>query len=83
MKFPSPAFAALHAVRSVSGSADLLDAIGNVATVFRRAVAGRFAEGLPITGPRLRNGGRTEIAIGLFDAALFRGRGRAGKPLRI
>ena len=75
MKFPSPAFAAFHAVRSVSGSADLLDANGNVATVFRWAVAGRFAGGLKITGQWIRDGGRTEIAIGLPDAASCRERG--------
>ena len=76
MKFPSPAVAALHAVRSVSGSADLLDAIGNRATVFRRAVAGRFAGGQRITGRWIRDGGRTEIAIGRPDAASYRERER-------
>ena len=42
VKFPSPAFAAFHAGRSVCGSADLLDTHGYVATVFRRARGAGF-----------------------------------------
>ncbi|SOE72863.1 hypothetical protein SAMN06296378_2642 [Salinibacterium xinjiangense] len=42
MKFPSPAFAAFHAGRSVCGSADLLDANGYGATVFHRVPGAGF-----------------------------------------
>jgi hypothetical protein len=36
-KFPSPAFATFHSLRGVSGSADLIDSAGNLATMFRRS----------------------------------------------